>query len=125
MAPDPDVNDRAVRLNRLCLEARRKGWNFSRSGLGDNKQYECAEQSTRHFHLLIGQSSYSRTKLVAAECASALRGEVVQDSLERDPPGAVLRAASLEINPALVETIYHADAGQRMLHSLRAEQRLP
>ena len=34
---------------------------------------------------------------------------------------AVLRAAPLEINPALVETIDHADAGQWMLHSLRPE----
>src|SRR6478736_2800139 len=65
-------------------------------GLQDDKQYECAEQSTRHFHLLIGQSSLSRAKLVAAECASALRGELVEDSLERDPTGAVLRATPLK-----------------------------
>ena len=57
--------------------------------------------------------------------ASALCGEFPENGFERDPAGAVLRATPFEIDPTLVETIDHADAGQRMLHSLRVEQRLP
>jgi hypothetical protein len=49
LAPDPDVNDRAVRMNRLCSKARRKGLNFSCRRQRDQKRYECAEKSTRNF----------------------------------------------------------------------------
>ena len=44
-----------------------------------------------------------------------MRGEVIEDRLERDPTGAALRAIPLKIDPALVETIDHAGAGERML----------
>ena len=48
-----------------------------------------------------------------------------KDGSERSFADPVLGANPLEIDPAFVETIDHADAGQRMLHSLRAEERLP
>jgi hypothetical protein len=54
---------------------------------------------------------------------STLRGEAFEDGLERNPADAVLRAIpSKSIQPSLKP---HPDAGQWMLHSLRAEQRLP
>jgi hypothetical protein len=57
--------------------------------------------------------------------ASTLCDEVLEDGFERDPAGAVLSSTALEIDPAFVEAFDHADAGEWMLHSLRAEQRLP
>jgi hypothetical protein len=55
--------------------------------------------------------------------ASSLRGEAFEDGFERDPANAVLRTIPLKIDPALVKAVEHPDAGQWMLHSLRAEQR--
>jgi hypothetical protein len=55
----------------------------------------------------------------------ALRDETLEDGFGRDPAEAVLRAVSLEIDPAFVEAVDHVDARQWMLHSLRAQQRLP
>ena len=53
--------------------------------------------------------------------ASGLRDEVPEYSLKLNLAGTVLSAISLKIDPTLVESIDHADAGQRMLHSLRPE----
>src|SRR6476646_11614704 len=72
------------------------------------------------------QADIPRPQLATAgPPASTLDNELLKDGFERSFADAVLRANPLEINPALVETIDHADAGQRMLNSLRAEQRLP
>src|SRR6185312_8708755 len=77
-------------------------------------------------HLVLSRPAKQTSRLAqlatAGPPASTLDGEVLKDGSERSFADPVLGANPLEIDPAFVETIdHHADAGQRMLHSLRAE----